>query len=173
MSYCIRPAEFQDLQSIQTLYNHEVLNGMATWNSEAKELAHFNAWFQQLRQNHFPLFVIETEQSHEIIGFADYSTFRAITGFSNTVEHSVFIAPQYAGLGVGTKLLKHLIAHAKAQGLHIMVAAIDHENIGSIRLHEKLGFKQTGYMPEVGQKFGKWRDLVLMQLCLSDSSKLE
>ncbi len=49
---------------------------------------------------------------------------------------------------------------------HVMVAAIDHENQASIVLHEKLGFKQTGYMPEVGQKFGKWRDLVLMQLNL-------
>ena len=48
-----------------------------------------------------------------------------------------------------------------------MVGAIDHENHASIALHEKLGFKQTGYMPEVGQKFGQWRDLVLMQLNLN------
>ena len=47
-----------------------------------------------------------------------------------------------------------------------MVAAIDHENQASMVLHEKLGFVQTGYMPQVGQKFGQWRDLVLMQLLL-------
>lgn len=173
MSYFIRHAEIQDLQSIQTLYNHEVINGMATWNDEAKDLTHFNSWFQQLQQNQFPLFVIEHEKDHTVIGFADYSTFRAITGFKHTVEHSIFIAPQYAGLGLGTMLLKYLIIHAKNQGIHIMVAAIDHENIGSICLHKKFGFKQTGYMPEVGQKFGKWRDLVLMQLHLSECSQDE
>ena len=48
----------------------------------------------------------------------------------------------------------------------MMVAAIDHVNTGSILLHKKLGFKQTGYMPQVGKKFGVWRDLVLMQLQL-------
>ena len=62
------------------------------------------------------------------------------------------------------RLLEHLIAHAKAQHVHVMVAAIDHENLASIKLHEKLGFKHTGYLPQVGQKFGQWRDLVLMQL---------
>ena len=50
--------------------------------------------------------------------------------------------------------------------MHVMIAGIDHGNSASIALHKKLGFKQTGYMPEVGQKFGEWRDLVLMQLQL-------
>ena len=57
-----------------------------------------------------------------------------------------------------------LIEHAQQHKIHVMVAAIDHENVGSIHLHGQLGFKQTGYMPQVGQKFGLWRDLVLMQL---------
>ena len=55
--------------------------------------------------------------------------------------------------------------------MHIMVAAIDSENTGSIVLHQQLGFIQTGYMPQVGQKFGQWRDLVLMQLQLSRSKQ--
>ena len=60
--------------------------------------------------------------------------------------------------------LERLIEHAKQHKIHVMIAAIDHENFGSIHLHTQLGFKQTGYMPQVGQKFGQWRDLVLMQL---------
>ena len=60
-----------------------------------------------------------------------------------------------------------LIHHAQQQKIHVMVAAIDHANQASIVLHEKLGFVQTGYMPQVGQKFGQWRDLVLMQLILN------
>lgn len=166
MTFEIRSAKLDDLEAIQKIYNHEVLNGIATWNDTAYDLAHFQNWFEQLKTQNFPLFIIEDLNNHEIVGYADYSTFRQITGFKNTVEHSVFIDPNYARLGLGLKLLQHLISYAKEQNLHVMVAAIDHENLGSIRLHEKLGFKQTGYMPQVGQKLGKWRDLVLMQLTL-------
>ena len=63
--------------------------------------------------------------------------------------------------------MQKLIEHARKQNRHVMVAAIDSENSGSIYLHAKLGFQQTGYMPQVGQKFGQWRDLVLMQLILN------
>lgn len=63
-------------------------------------------------------------------------------------------------------MLLRLIDIAKNQGMHVMVAAIDSENTASIHLHQKLDFVQTGYMPQVGEKFGQWRDLVLMQLNL-------
>ena len=77
-----------------------------------------------------------------------------------------FLNPDYAGQGLGSKLLQYLIEQAQVQKLHIMVAAIDSENTSSIRLHEKLSFVQTAYMPQVGQKFGQWRDLILLQLNL-------
>ena len=77
--------------------------------------------------------------------------------------------PNYARQGLGKALMQQLIHLATQQHMHVMVAAIDSENMGSIVLHQQLGFIQTGYMPQVGQKFGKWRDLVLMQLQLSRS----
>lgn len=164
MSFNLRAATKQDLPHIQNIYNLEVLNALATWNHEAKELQYFEHWFDTLKQHNFPLFVIEHIKTKTIAGYADYSTFRQITGFRHTVEHSIFISPKFARLGLGQQLLEHLIQHAQKSKIHVMVAAIDHENLASIRLHEKLGFKQTGYMPEVGKKFNTWRDLVLMQL---------
>lgn len=166
MSYLIRTAEHKDLPFIQSIYNHEVLNAMATWNHEEKDLHYFEQWFSNLQQHNFPLFVIEHIETKNIAGYADYSTFRHISGFNHTVEHSIFINPAFARLGLGSQLLKSLMKHARQQNVHVMVAAIDHENLASIRLHEKLGFKQTGYMPQVGQKFGTWRDLVFMQIIL-------
>ncbi len=77
-----------------------------------------------------------------------------LLAIQHTVEHSVYIDPDYARLGLGQQLLEHLIQHAKSQNVHVMIAGIDHGNSASIALHQKLGFKQTGYMPEVGQKFG-------------------
>ena len=85
-----------------------------------------------------------------------------------TVEHSIYISPNYARQGLGRQLLGYLIEQAKMQHMHVMVAGIDHANLASIALHEKFGFVQTGYMPQVGQKFGQWRDLVLMQLLLNE-----
>lgn len=170
MGFLIRPAELSDLTSILEIYNAEILNGTANWNSTAKSLQEFQDWFKDLRVQQFPLFVAEHPQSRHIVGYADYSSFRAIQGFKYTVEHSVFIHPDFSGQGLGTALMLKLIEHARQQHVHILVAAIDHENQASIVLHKKLGFQQTGYLPEVGQKFGQWRDLVLMQLRLEESS---
>lgn len=166
MSFLIRPATPQDLAAILAIYNHEVLNGFATWNDQAYTLDSFQQKLQDFQKQNLPFVVIEDQDQQQIAGYADYSSFRHFAGYRHTVEHSVYIDPNYARQGLGQQLLEHLIQHAKSQSMHVMIAGIDHGNSASIALHKKLGFKQTGYMPEVGQKFGEWRDLVLMQLQL-------
>ncbi|WP_180170912.1 GNAT family N-acetyltransferase [Acinetobacter sp. YH12027] len=166
MSFLIRPATPQDLAAILAIYNHEVLNGFATWNDQAYTLDSFQQKLLDFQKQNFPFVVIEDQDQQQIAGYADYGSFRHFAGYRHTVEHSVYIDPNYARQGFGQQLLEHLIQHAKSQSMHVMIAGIDHGNSASIALHKKLGFKQTGYMPEVGQKFGEWRDLVLMQLQL-------
>lgn len=168
MSFSIRFATTDDLQQIQQIYNHEILNGVATWNAIDQDLDHYQNWFIQLQQQGYPLFVIQEDLSAQVVGFAEYSAFRNFSGYKHTVEHAVYISPKFVKKGLGQRLLEHLIQHAQAHQIKVMVAAIDHENIASIQLHLKLGFKQTGYMPQVGQKFGIWRDLVFMQLNFAD-----
>lgn len=168
MSYIIRPATEQDLPEILEIYNAEILNGLATWNEQPYDLKYFQTWLKQLQQQNFPVFVIEDSIKNKVAGYADYASFRNFSGYKYSVEHSVYISPEYAKQGLGKRLMQHLIEHAKLNNMHVMIAGIDHENIGSIELHKKLGFVQTGYMPQVGQKFGKWRDLVLMQLMLNN-----
>ncbi len=164
MNFQIRPAQSADIEQIMHIYNHEISTGLATWNSQQKTLENYQQWFLELTQQQFPIFVAEEISTQKIAGYADYSSFRQINGYKQTVEHSVYIDPQFARQGLGKALMFKLIEHAKQHHIHVMVAAIDFENTGSIYLHEQLGFKQTGYMPQVGQKFGQWRDLVLMQL---------
>ncbi len=168
MSYIIRPATEQDLPEILEIYNAEILNGLATWNEQPYDLKYFQTWLKQLQQQNFPVFVIEDSIKNKVAGYADYASFRNFSGYKYSVEHSVYISPEYAKQGLGKRLMLHLIEHAKLNNMHVMIAGIDHENIGSIELHKKLGFVQTGYMPQVGQKFRKWRDLVLMQLMLNN-----
>lgn len=166
MSFRIRTATEQDLPSILAIYNPEVLHGFATWNDQPFSLESFQNKLQEFQKNDWPFWVIEDQDSLTVAGYADYAPFRNFSGYRHTVEHSLYIAPKYARRGLGKRLMQHLIEHARQQAKHVLVAGIDHDNAASIALHQQFGFIQTGYMPQVGQKRGQWRDLVLMQLIL-------
>lgn len=164
MSIRLRPATLADLSEIMQIYNQEVCNGTATWNDQSFSLSDFQQIYYDLANKQYPFFVAEDQLTQRIAGYADYASFRSIAGFRHTVELSIFIHPEYTQQGLGSALLQALIEHAKQHHIHVMIAAIDHCNLASIKLHEKFGFQQTAYMPQVGQKLGTWRDLVLMQL---------
>lgn len=166
MLFEIRPACIEDLEQIMAIKNTEILHGTANWSEDPQALPQYQDWFKQLQKNNYPLLVAQPVDSSVIAAYADYDVFSQIQGYRQTVEHSIFVHPDYNRQGLGQRLMLALIEHAKSQQIHVMVAAIDHVNTGSILLHKKLGFKQTGYMPQVGKKFGVWRDLVLMQLQL-------
>ena len=95
-----------------------------------------------------------------------YSEFRFREAYKFTVEHSVYVANDYHGKGIGNLLLAELITLAKAQKLHTMIAVIDAENQGSVLFHEKFGFKTVGIIKESGYKFNRWLHSVYMQLIL-------
>ncbi len=170
MSFILRAATEQDLPAILAIYNHEIEHNTANWNIHTFDLSYMQNFFAELQQHGFPLIVAIEEATQQLAAYADYSFFSKNSGYIYTVEHSVFVQPQYQGHGLGKRLMQALIEHAKNQKLHMMVAAIDAENTGSIVLHQKLGFVQTGYLPQMGFKFGQWRDLVYMQLHLQDLS---
>jgi phosphinothricin acetyltransferase len=165
----IRFATVEDLETILAIYNAEILTGTANWNDHAVSLIDYQQRFQNMQQQQWPMIVVEDQNTAQVAGYAYYTAFRAISGYRQSIEHSVFVDPRYTRQGLGKALMQQLIYLATQQDMHIMVAAIDSENKGSIVLHEQLGFAQTGYMPQVGQKFGTWRDLVWMQLQLTES----
>ena len=160
----IRDASPTDLGALRDIYNDAVLNTTAIWNEVAIDLDNRRAWLELRAQQGFPVLV--AEDAGEVVGYASYGPWRAFDGFRETVEHSVYVRADQRGKGVGPQLMQALIDRARAQGLHVMVAAIESGNAASIRLHERLGFATTGQMPQVGQKFGRWLDLTFMQLVL-------
>lgn len=160
----IRDAIPADLGALRDIYNDAVLNTTAIWNEVAIDLDNRRAWLELRAQQGFPVLV--AEDAGEVVGYASYGPWRAFDGFRETVEHSVYVRADQRGKGVGPQLMQALIDRARAQGLHVMVAAIESGNAASIRLHERLGFTVTGQMPQVGQKFGRWLDLTFMQLIL-------
>jgi len=157
----IRPATAQDVPAIRAIYNHVVATSTAVFNEHPVSLEDRLAWFSARQDAGYPVLVADI--AGEVAGYASYGAFRAGTGYRFAAEHSVHIRPDSQGRGLGTELVSALFPLAQAQGLHVLVAGIDAGNRGSIRLHERLGFVQTGLMREVGRTFDRWLDLALMQ----------
>lgn len=163
----LRAATAQDAAGIALIYNDAVANTTAIWNDVQVDVANRAAWIAERQAQGFPVFV--AVESDAVLGYASYGPWRPHDGYRRTVEHSVYVSTQARGQGLGITLMEALIAAAKAQGLHVMVAGIDASNAVSIRLHERLGFAQTGLLPQVGMKFGRWLDLAFLQLQLDQA----
>jgi phosphinothricin acetyltransferase len=160
LSATIRPASPADLPGILAIYNDAVVNSVAIWNDAVADLDNRRSWYEaRLRQN-YPVLVAD---DGEVVAYASFGDFRAFDGYRFTVELSVYVAKAARRRGIASALITALAGKAKALGKHVMVAGIAGENVESIRLHERLGFVESGRMPEVGYKFGRWLDLVFMQ----------
>jgi phosphinothricin acetyltransferase len=152
------------LDEILAIYNHAVAHTTAIWNDAIVDLENRRQWWRGRTEAGFPVLV--AVEGDAVLGYASYGLFRAFDGYRQTVEHSVYVAEGTRRRGVASALLQALEERARAAGMHVMLGGIAAENEASIRLHEKLGFQETARMPEVGQKFGRWLDLVFMQKVL-------
>jgi L-amino acid N-acyltransferase YncA len=161
----IRPARPSDLDAINAIYNHEVRTGVATWDEEPWSAAARAVWFAERTGRGDPVYV--AEQAGEVVGFAYLAPYRARSGYRFTAEDTLYIAPQAQRQGIGLVLLADLIQAARARGMHALVAVIEAENLGSIALHRRFGFTEAARKHEVGFKFGRWLDVVEMELRLS------
>ena len=101
-----------------------------------------------------------------VLGYASFGDWRPFDGFRATVEHSIYVHADARGQGLSRQLMQVLMDRARALGKHVMVAGITSENEVSLALHRKLGFTQSAHMREVGQKFGRWLDLIFLELRL-------
>ena len=158
----LRPATAEDVPAILAIYNDVIATSTAVYAVEPVSLADRLAWFDARKAQGFPVLV--AVEADNVLGFASFGEWRgAWYGFRYTVEHSVHVAADARGKGIGVMLVEALFPLALAMGKHVMIGAIDADNAGSIRFHERLGFTVAGTFPEVGHKFGRWLDLVFMQ----------
>ncbi len=161
----IRPATPDDLPDILAIYNDAVLTSTAIWNWHTVDLANREAWFEARRGQGYPILVADS--GGKAIGYASYGDWRPFDGYCHTVEHSIYVAATARRQGAGAALLDALIGAARDAGKHVMLGGIEAGNEASLALHRRYGFTETARMPEVGQKFGRWLDLVFMQKTLN------
>lgn len=160
----IQDASPADAPAIAAIYNDAVVNTTAIWNEHQVDAANRRAWLTERQGQGYPVLV--AVDAGDVVGYASFGDWRAWDGYRNTVEHSVYVRADQRGAGIGKALMLALIDRARTIGKHVMVAGIEAGNIGSIRLHERLGFTQVGLLPQVGMKFGRWLDLAFLQLTL-------
>lgn len=164
----IRPCELLDIPAITAIYSEAVMNGVATFEVEPPSESEMIHRREKLLTNGYPYLVAEDEGT--VIGYAYAGGYHERAAFRSTVEDSIYIHPGYQGCGVGKALLTQLIKEATQRNFRQMVAVIgDSDNLGSIKLHESLGFILVGTLRSVGWKHGRWLDTVTMQLPLGEA----
>jgi L-amino acid N-acyltransferase YncA len=158
----LRPAEAGDLAAIAAIYTPEVLEGTATFELEPPDAAELGVRLAKVRALGLPWLVAEA--GGRIAGYAYAAMHRDRPAYRFTVEDSVYLAPWARGRGIGRPLLEAVVAASREAGMRQMVAVIgDSANLGSIGLHRACGFLDVGTLRDVGFKFGRWLDTVLMQ----------
>ncbi|MFZ4105483.1 GNAT family N-acetyltransferase [Flavobacterium sp.] len=164
MEIKIRSYNIEDAPFILEIINYNILYSTALYDYEPRTLENQIAILQEKMTKGFPVLV--ATENEKVVGFGYYSEFRFREAYKFTVEHSVYVHPNYHGKGTGKLILENLILLAKGQNLHTMIGVIDSENQSSIEFHKKFGFEFAGTIKESGYKFNRWLDSVFMQKML-------
>jgi L-amino acid N-acyltransferase YncA len=169
MSLQIRPTTPADLPAITAIYRHAVLTGTATFELEPPDLAEMTRRYDALMSEGFPYIVATLDGV--VVGYAYAGPYRARPAYRFSVENSIYLDPAAQGKRIGTQLLQVLITESEKRGYRLMVAVIgDSANAASIGVHTRAGFEMVGTLENVGLKFGRWLDTVLMQLPLGEGA---
>ncbi|KGQ39183.1 GNAT family acetyltransferase [Gallibacterium anatis] len=159
----IRPAQQQDLPALLAIYNHEILNGVATFDLQPKSLAERQSWFDEHNKNNHPLLV--AEQDGAVLGYASLSRYAEKAAYNSTVELSVYIAPSARRQGIASQLMHAVIELAKKDNAtHLIMSLITGTNQASISLHQKFGFNKVGTLHQVGYKHQQFLDVHIYEL---------
>jgi phosphinothricin acetyltransferase len=160
----IRPADAADLPAIAEIYNDAVLHSTATFDTQPWTKDVQARWLQQ---HGHPYAVLVDDQKGEVMGWASLGPYRPKVAYRLTVEDSVYVRSDVQGGGIGALLLARLLEVAADNGFHAVIARIVDGNPTSERLHRRLGFRRVGVEREVGRKFERWLDVVVMQKVLA------
>jgi L-amino acid N-acyltransferase len=161
----VRRAEDVDLPSILDIYNEAVVNTTGSYDYEPRTLEHRRAWYQDHVRQNYAVFVAQ-DISGRVVGWSALNRYHDRIGYQFTAENSVYVAADWRGKGIGRLLLPPLIEAARKRPFHAVLAVIDGSNLASVRLHARFGFQTVGHFKEVGYKFGRWLDVIYMELLL-------
>jgi L-amino acid N-acyltransferase YncA len=162
----LRTAEARDAEAIAEIYNHEVTHGVSTFDLTLRSVEEQRAWISA-RGGAFSVIVAD-DTLLGVVGFAALSTYRDRAGYRTTVENSIYVRRDQHRRGLGKLLLARLLEVARDSGFHTVIARIESTSVGSLALHESLGFTLVGTERQIGRKHGRWLDSAVMQKMLAE-----
>lgn len=165
----VRPCFQQDLEFVQLIYAHHVLSGTGSFELEPPSLEEIGQRWSRIVSEGWP-YVVASPASDlsRVMGFAYATRYRDRPAYAKTFEVSVYAAPTTLRQGAGALMLSEVLTSLRADGAREALAFIgDSYNAASIALHRKLGFQHVGTLTNVGEKFGRLLDVVIMQRTLN------
>jgi L-amino acid N-acyltransferase len=160
----VRSARLGDAEATRQIYNAEVTTSTVTFDLVPRSLTQQREWLTARSGAH--AVVVAEDDANGVVGFASLSPWGKRPAYATSVEDSVYVHRDHRGGGIGRTLLGELLDVATAHGFHAVFARIVAEHEASTRLHHALGFEIVGTEREVGRKFGRWLDVVVMELLL-------
>jgi phosphinothricin acetyltransferase len=154
----IAPASAVDLEGINDIYNHYVLSTAITFDVEPTSMAWRREWFSRFdaRGRHR---LLVARDGDGVLGYASSGPYRQRAAYETSVETSVYLAPDATGRGLGSALYEALLRELEVEDVHRAFAGIAMPNPASVRLHERFGFRRSGYFTEQGRKFDRYWDV--------------
>ena len=159
----IRSATRNDSDQIAAIYNHYIENTRVTF--EEKPLSSSEIESRLLAGEKIGTWLVSEQHGH-VVGFAYSAPWGEREGYRTSVETTIYLDHSHAGKGLGFELYGRLLEELRAQQLHAVIGIIGLPSPASVTLHEKLGFKKSGELKEIGTKFDKWVDVGYWQLLL-------
>lgn len=160
----IRRAEAGDAEAVSRIYNQAVLNTTATFDTQPESVDARERWLEAHADPQHPVLVAEADG--EVVGWASLSTWSDRCAYAASVEASAYVDESWVGRGIGTALSTAVLEAGSAAGVHAVLARICTENAASIAMSKRLGFTEVGVLHEVGCKFGRWLDVMMLEKLL-------
>jgi len=163
----VRNSRDGDVAAMLAIYLHHIRRGVDPGDDsefetpDAEDLKRRRKSMNRRRMPH-----IVAEEGGTVLGYAYAVPFRKRPAYRYCVKHSIYVHNDHLRRGVGRLLMSALIDACAAAGFRQMIGYIDAANRASLALHEAFGFRQVGYLPSVGYKFGHWTDTVMVQRSL-------
>ena len=163
----VRPARLEDAEAIRAIYNPYAEGTTVTFDVRGRSLEEQREWLVA----HLGIYpVVVAERGDDVVGFASLSPWRDRAAYRTSVEDSVYVRPDGYRRGVGRHLLDAVLTAGRDHGFHTVLARIVGGHEASIQLHRQLGFAIVGTEREVGRKFQRWLDVVVMQKMLAEDA---
>ena len=162
----VRRARIEDAEAVRAIYNREVLESTAVFDLVPRTLEDQRAWLADREGAYAVVVAALPGTGGPIVGFGALSPYRTRPAYATTVEDSVYVERGHHRRGVGRALLEELVRLATAHGFHSVIGRVVDANAASIALHRACDFEVVGTEREVGRKFGRWLDVVVLQRLL-------